>query len=742
MTVWNPNAITFANGITIGTKPFGIFVNKNNTVYVPGRNTNKIQIWMNENVNLTTAINTSVLSHNSIFVTSNGDIYTISGASPYEINRWTLNSNHSDVVAYTNAQSYGIFVDINNTLYFSQRDQHRVMTRSLISTSNTLTIIAGTGCSGNAMDMLDRPHGMFVDDNFDLYVTDSGNNRIQLYRSGSRNIKSVAGTGSVHAAFKLNYPVSVILDADKHLFIAEYDTHRIVGSGPHGFRCIVGCTELSGSTSNTLTRPVTIAFDSYGNIFVADEDNNRIQKFIRLNNTALVPSYNQPTFCVNATWDANATTFAHNSSSYTLFITTNNTIYSAGNDNGRIRIWLNDSTVPVLTLYGNLSTSVSIFVTQNGDIYVDNGQIEKFTLSSNKSVTVMSVASRCYGLFVDISNTLYCSDVFNHQVVKKWLGDNLITGTRVAGNGSVGSASHMLSLPRGIFVDTNFDLYVADSGNNRIQLFPLGQSNGITINTTISLNLPRNVILDGNKYLYIADYGNHRIIGEGPFGFRCIVGCSGSSGSTADKLNYPRSLAFDSFGNLFVSDQGNDRIQKFSSLSNLCATTINCTPVVTLIPSGSSVYNPLQFRRSQDFSIISMINYDCNQTLSFTFQWIIRNCTTSCLQSIPTTFNELFIPARTLPYGIYEFELQTNIHVNGSFQSTISKFVYVQITPSGLTPNLIQFGTSMVTSGYQQDLTLNPGKYSMDHDENIFNSSVSCNRLEFILSSHYFCLFC
>jgi predicted phage tail protein len=58
---------------------------------------------------------------------------------------------------------------------------------------------------------------------------------------------------------------------------------------------------------------------------------------------------------------------------------------------------------------------------------------------------------------------------------------------------------------------------------------------------------------------------------------------------------------------------------------------------------------------------------------------------------------------------------------------TISSVVYVQITQSGITANLVQLGTSMITSGYEQDLNFNPGTYSVDPDENYFNSSVNKN---------------
>ena len=90
-----------------------------------------------------------------------------------------------------------------------------------------------------------------------------------------------------------------------------------------------------------------------------------------------------------------------------------------------------------------------------------------------------------------------------------------------------------------------------------------------TLNITIVLNRPTNIILDGNKYLFISDCYNHRIIGSDENGFRCIIACSGSEGSTADALNRPQSIAFDSFGNLFVVDRNNNRIQKFYLLSSL-----------------------------------------------------------------------------------------------------------------------------------------------------------------------------
>ena len=133
----------------------------------------------------------------------------------------------------------------------------------------------------------------------------------------------------------------------------------------------------------------------------------------------------------------------------------------------------------------------------------------------------------------------------------------------------------MLYYPYGIFVDIDFDLYVADSYNHRIQLFQSGQSNGTTVAGivvpgTITLYYPKSVVLDGDGYLFIVDSNNNRIVGSGPTGFRCVAGCSGTSGSASDQLSYPRTMAFDSYGNIFVIDTSNRRIQKFALADDSC----------------------------------------------------------------------------------------------------------------------------------------------------------------------------
>ena len=152
-------------------------------------------------------------------------------------------------------------------------------------------------------------------------------------------------------------------------------------------------------------------------------------------------------------------------------------------------------------------------------------------------------------------------------------------------------------------------------------------------------------------------------------------------------------------------------------------------PKVTLIPSTSMLSNPLQFRRSQDFYISSYIELNCNVSLSTMIQWTISNCTSTCSSSfsfdpsIITTRSELYVPGRILALGIYELKLTVTMSVSSSVRSSAT--AYVQIQASGFTANLVQLGTSMITSGYRQNLKLDPGTFSKDPDGEVFNGSVS-----------------
>lgn len=295
----------------------------------------------------------------------------------------------------------------------------------------------------------------------------------------------------------------------------------------------------------------------------------------------IAASFNEPQFCSSATWNATAITFANNNTigtyPYGIFVNTNNTVYVANQQYSLIQVWLEGNHIPTTITLSNNSYPYSIFVTVNGDIYVDNGNsgVDKWRLNKTSSDATLYVGGKCYDLFIDSNNSLYCSLYFSHQVIKRSLNDSDYQLTTVAGAGCPGFRSNMLFYARGIFVDKNFNLYVADSNNHRIQFFRSGQLNATTIAGTgapgtIALSYPTDIVLDAEGYLFIVDESSYRIVGSDLNGFRCIVGCYGG-GSGSNQLLFSQTMAFDRYGNIYVVDTSNHRIQEFLLATNSCS---------------------------------------------------------------------------------------------------------------------------------------------------------------------------
>ncbi|CAF4293069.1 unnamed protein product, partial [Adineta steineri] len=151
------------------------------------------------------------------------------------------------------------------------------------------------------------------------------------------------------------------------------------------------------------------------------------------------------------------------------------------------------------------------------------------------------------------------------------------------------------------------------------------------------------------------------------------------------------------------------------------------SPTVTLIPGSSTLLTPIEFQRSRDFYIVSIIEFNCADSLLVNTQWKIKSCNTNCSNemqvgsSIITTSSELYIPEQTLPLGIYELELTVRIINMSNLTTTTS--VYVEIIPTLIKVNLMQYATSMITHGYEENLLIDPGTYSVDPDEDTFNTT-------------------
>ena len=125
-------------------------------------------------------------------------------------------------------------------------------------------------------------------------------------------------------------------------------------------------------------------------------------------------------------------TFANRTSigfiSYTLFITTQNTIVVQRYDNGQIVIWQNNATDnPTKPIPAGLSEGWRVFLASGEQICVDqgtrNGQVERWTMNGTRISSTFFLCSDGDGLFVDVDEHLYCSTNDRHQVMRQSLTD-------------------------------------------------------------------------------------------------------------------------------------------------------------------------------------------------------------------------------------------------------------------------------------------------------------------------------
>jgi len=188
----------------------------------------------------------------------------------------------------------GIAVDANGNIYIA--DTHNQRIREI--TNGQINTIAGTGVAGFSGDggpalsaALDMPTALAVDSNGNVYIADTNNNRIR--KIGGGNITTVAGNGNqtysgdggLATAAGLDSPNGVAVDSAFNLYIG--DTHnqrvRMVAAATGIISTIAGTgaktfTADGSAATAALARPMGVAVDAAGAVYVADSDNDRIRK--------------------------------------------------------------------------------------------------------------------------------------------------------------------------------------------------------------------------------------------------------------------------------------------------------------------------------------------------------------------------------------------------------------------------------------------------------------------------------
>ncbi|MFT4114178.1 Ig-like domain repeat protein, partial [Silvibacterium sp.] len=177
-----------------------------------------------------------------------------------------------------------------------------VVNQQPASSSTSSAGFSGDGGAATSA-LLDTPYGVTVAPNGDLYIADTKNQRIRKVTATTQDITTVAGNGTTVSPgvgsysgdggtavlAELNAPYAVTLDSAGNLYIADTGNNRVrvvyasgtyagtiatyAGNGSAGYNGDSGL-----ATSASFYAPSGLVFDVAGNLYVADTQNNRVRK--------------------------------------------------------------------------------------------------------------------------------------------------------------------------------------------------------------------------------------------------------------------------------------------------------------------------------------------------------------------------------------------------------------------------------------------------------------------------------
>ena len=97
------------------------------------------------------------------------------------------------------------------------------------TSSSVRQIVAGDGRAGGRSYRLNKPYGVFVDNNYAVYISDSNNHRIQKWIYGASYGSTIADTGTAGSGLiQLSRPSSIVMDQNEYMYITDTGNDRIL----------------------------------------------------------------------------------------------------------------------------------------------------------------------------------------------------------------------------------------------------------------------------------------------------------------------------------------------------------------------------------------------------------------------------------------------------------------------------------------------------------------------------------
>jgi len=265
----------------------------------------------------------------------------------------------------------GVAVDANGNLFIADQGNNRIRK---VDSNGIITTVAGTGNQiysgdgGAATNAnLNNPFGVAVDASGNLFITDQFNNRVRRVSPNGIITTVAGGAGGYYGAYSgdggaatnagLKGPCGVTMDVCGNLFIAdqgngvirEVDTNGIIttvaGNGRFGPPCN-GCV----ATNSNLYSPYGVAVDANGNIFIADQGNNVIEKVSTNGIITTVAGVGGGPYWGGYSGDGGPATQAELAHPTGVAVDAHENLFIADQVNARIREVISSSGYPTLTL--------------------------------------------------------------------------------------------------------------------------------------------------------------------------------------------------------------------------------------------------------------------------------------------------------------------------------------------------------------------------------------------------------
>jgi sugar lactone lactonase YvrE len=437
----------------------------------------------------------------------------------------------------------GIAADWYGNVYVADNGNSRIV---MLPVTNS-----GYGSPVTVASGLNNPNGVAVDSADNLYVAVSGSNCIMEipFGAGGYGTPTVVATG-------FNNPLGIAVDAARNLFIADTGNKAVVKES---------FTAGGYSTQTTLSRntstPVAVYVDKSNNLFVAESASRTI---------------------VEAPWAAGAGRYNGQVVLGSGF-TTPAGVVTGPSGNVYVADSANDQ---VMQLAAGSVPFGAVNVGSAGSVLTYNFRIAAGTTLGAVSVETQGVTGRD---FFDAGNSTCVAQTYSAATV---CGVNvnfrpLASGTRQgavvlfdpSGNplastftygvgegpqitfipGTSTNLGTQLSSPEGIAVDGNGNLYIADTGNNRVVELPWndsGYGQQVTVPIT-GLNNPMGMTVDGEGNLYVVSNGNDKVVRLARSGSGFV-----SQSTVGTGLYGPSGVTADAAGNLYITDTFDERIDK------------------------------------------------------------------------------------------------------------------------------------------------------------------------------------